>query len=381
MNARVMLAGGGTGGHLFPMMAVAQELQAMLPDVKLCFVGTERGIEARAIPKAGYPLETLTVRPLKGGGVLGLLRGLVALPQALGQALSLVRQWKPDVVVSAGGYAAGPVTLAAAMLGVPTALMEQNALPGLTNRILGHVVKRCFLSLPVTPGSLPEARSALVGNPVRTSILERVASVDMSTDTRDRSVEFHLLVTGGSGGAGPLNEHLPVLFRQMDDDLASRLCIKHQAGRGRHEAVVDAYRGFAGKVEVVEFIEDMAGAYFWADIVLGRAGATTLAELLLLGQPSVLVPFPGAADNHQEKNAEALVHSGAAVMIRQRELLSQDPEQRGRLERLLRGFVNNPASLDQIGAAARALGKPEAGQLVARGLLALAKVSGGGEHG
>lgn len=364
---RVILAGGGTGGHLFPAVAVAEALQRAHPGTEILFVGTERGIEARVLPGMGLRLETLEVRPVKGGGVGGWIKGLLALPRAALQALRVVRQFQPDVVVSSGGYAAGPVTLVAALTGVPTALMEQNALPGLTNRVLGKLVDQCLLSMPVDAGTLPARKCEVVGNPLRAQILEAAARAQVPTDGRDRGAEFHLLITGGSGGAGALNRDIPKALCALPDEIARRLTVRHQAGRNRHQDVREAYVDFAGRVSVVEFINDMAGAYAWADLAVCRAGATTLAELLVLGQPSLLIPFPGAADNHQERNALALVEQGAGVMVQEGDLAS------GKLERLLTGFVQNPEALDNMAARARSLGRPEAADSVAERLVLLAR--------
>lgn len=364
---RVILAGGGTGGHLFPMVAVAEALSRENAATEVLFVGTERGIEARVLPKLGLKLETLDVRPVKGGGLGGWIAGLTALPRAALQAWRLISRFQPDVVVSAGGYAAGPVTLVAAIRGIPTALMEQNAHPGLTNRVLGKLVDACLLSMPVGPGTLPARKCEVVGNPLRAQILEAANAVKSVAGERDRSGDFHLLITGGSGGAGALNREIPKALCALPPELAARLTVRHQAGRNRHQAVREAYLEFAGKVSVVEFIQDMAGAYAWSDLAICRAGATTLAELMVLGQPSILIPFPGAADNHQEKNALAAVEGGAAVMVLESELGS------GKLGRLLAGFVENPEALDNMRARAQALGRPQAADTVAHRLMQLAK--------
>ncbi len=371
---RIILAGGGTGGHVFPAVAVAQALKRASPQAEVLFVGTERGLESRVLPQMGYALKTLTVRHLKGSGALGWARGLGTLPLSAMQALGIVWGFGPDVVVSVGGYAAGPVTMLAALMGKPTVLLEQNAYPGMTNRLLSKVVRRCYLSLPDRSATLPADKCQLVGNPLRQEILDR-AGMHVEDEGRDRGKEFRILITGGSGGAGPLNKGLPRALRQMDDAIATKLVVCHQAGRNRAQPVWDDYRGFAGEVEVVEFIDDMAKAYGWADLVICRSGATTLAELLVLGQPSMLIPFAGAADNHQEANALSVVQSGAAVMVREEELNA------GRLERLLEGLVRNPSSLDRMGQRAAQLGKPEAADVVAQGLLELAGVRASAKQG
>ena len=362
---RFLLAGGGTGGHVFPLLAVAQALEALAPDASLHFVGTERGMEARAMPSAGYPISFLPVHPLKGGGAAGLAKGLTALPRAMWEADAALRRFGPDAVLSAGGYAAGPVTLAAAARGLPTALMEQNAVPGLTHRLLGRAVRRCFLSLPIT-GGLPPSKCVLVGNPVRRALLEAAVSLEArpAATTEGR---LRVLVTGGSGGAGPLNAKLPACFLRLPTALAQRVELRHQAGRGRADKVRAAYQGFGGQVQVCEFIEDMAEAYAWADLTICRAGATTLAELLVLGRPALLIPFAGAADNHQEHNARAALDAGAAWMLR------EDQLDGGEVERRLQALLDDPAPLAEVSRAAKRLAKPDAAQEIARALLGMAQ--------
>ncbi|MEO1271319.1 MAG: undecaprenyldiphospho-muramoylpentapeptide beta-N-acetylglucosaminyltransferase [Myxococcota bacterium] len=372
----VLLAGGGTGGHVFPAVAVAQEIRRVSPETEVVFVGTERGLEARVVPRLGYPLDTLHVRHLKGGGLGGWARGLAALPRAGAEALEILRRRRPAAVISVGGYAAGPVTAAAAALGIPTALMEQNAIPGMTNRLLGRVVDECYVSFDQTCELLPEqAACRVLGNPVRRELLDAVAQKPseggLPVAERDRRQEFRIFITGGSGGAGPLNADLPILFRRLEAELAERLVIRHQAGRGRSMPVVDGYRGFGGQVEVVEFIDDMAEAYRWADLAICRAGATTLAELLVLGQPALLVPFAGAADDHQARNAEAATRAGAAVMVREPELRD------GRAARLLTGLVRNPAALDNMRHQALKLARPDAGRAIAEAIVQLARLRQG----
>jgi len=357
----VMIAGGGTGGHVFPGVAVAQELVAMLPELEVVFVGTERGLESRAIPPLGFALETLNVRYVKGTGLWGWTRGALLLPGAGFGAMSLLRRWKPSVVISVGGYAAGPMTVTAATLGYRTALMEQNARSGMTNRLLGKVVDRCFVTFEGTEG-LPASRCVLVGNPVRRQILEARARVEH----REGAQEFRILVTGGSGGAGSMNAELPQILRSLPEELGRRVTIRHQAGRGRHAPVLESYQGFVGRAEVVEFIDDMAEAYLWADLVVCRAGATTLSELLVLGKPALYIPFPNAADNHQEKNARAIVEAGAGVMLLDAELSGDKGV------RLLSGLIRNPTSLHNMSEQAVKLGRPDAGREIAESIVELA---------
>lgn len=357
---KIMIAGGGTGGHVFPAVAVAQEITALDPRADVVFVGTSRGMEARVVPDLGYTFEPLAVRHLKGSGVRGWLRGLAALPLAGVQAVGVLVRHRPSVVVSVGGYAAGPVTLVAAAMGIPTAIMEQNSLPGMTNRLLARVVDRCFVSFEET-SRLPARKCEFTGNPVRQQIIE-AAATGAESESTDAS-EFHLLITGGSGGAGSMNAQLPAVLASLPDEVRARLVVRHQAGRGRAEPVAEAYRDFDGRCEVVEFIDDMAAAYQWADLVICRAGATTLAELLVLGQPAVLIPFPGAADKHQDKNAEASARTGAAVVV------GDDKLDTERTRRLLSSLIGDPSALARMRERARELGRPGAGRLIAERIL------------
>jgi UDP-N-acetylglucosamine--N-acetylmuramyl-(pentapeptide) pyrophosphoryl-undecaprenol N-acetylglucosamine transferase len=240
--------------------------------------------------------------------------------------------------------------------------MEQNAMPGLTNRLLGRVVRRCFLSMDVRQGTLPAHKCEVVGNPVRRQMVEQASAAPFEAPDPEA---FTVFITGGSGGAGALNKHLPVALRGLPEEVARKLVVVHQAGRGRDEPVRQAWRGFAGQVEVVEFVQDMGQMYRRADLVICRAGATTLAELFLLGQPALLIPFAGAADNHQEENARAVVEAGGALMVREAELSG------GRVEKLLVGLMQNPEALENLSRAAGGLGRPEAGAEVARRLLAM----------
>lgn len=356
----LVIAGGGTGGHLFPGLAVAEAFLEERPDGKVTFVGTERGIEARVIPGLGYPLELVDVVALKGGGPLGFAKGLMRLPGSGLKTRKLIKRIKPDLVVSVGGYAAGPMTFMASKMGVKTALMEQNSFPGMTNRLLSRVVDHAFLTFEKSAENLAGCEYTVPGNPVRSGLLK------LSENFRYRAPEaggpFRVLIIGGSGGAGSFNSEIPRWLGSMGE-LTQRLKVRHQAGRGRAEEALPGYEGFSGDVEVTEFIEDMAEAYDWCDLLICRAGASTIAEVLNLGIPAIYVPFPGAADDHQRANALSVVEAGAGVMIDDRELTSD------RARNLLKGFMLNPEALEKLAVRARELGRPEAAKVIAEALI------------
>ncbi|RMG98006.1 MAG: undecaprenyldiphospho-muramoylpentapeptide beta-N-acetylglucosaminyltransferase [Deltaproteobacteria bacterium] len=355
--ARVLVAGGGTGGHLFPALAVAEELSR--GGTELRFVGTARGIEARAVPEAGYPLDLLTVRGIKGRGLSGLATGISRLPVAFFESLSILRRFRPDVVLGVGGYASGPVVATAVLLRLPTVVMEQNSVPGITNRILGRFVDRVCVTYP--PGRyFPASKVVRTGNPIRSSIVQRIRTAVEESVSR-RSVGPTLLVLGGSQGARPINDAMmraaPELLRRVPG-----LRIVHQTGRRDEDRVRRGYGDLAtagGRIEIVPFIEDMASAYASADLVLSRAGATTLAELAVAGRPAILVPFPHATDDHQTKNAEAFVAAGGAVLVPQHQLSGQawlgeieriavDPDRRRGMARAMRSLARPDAAREVV---------------------------------
>lgn len=352
MIERVMIAGGGTGGHLFPGLAVVEELRRRVPGLQVRFVGTARGIEARILPRRGEQLELLKVSPLKGQGVGARLKGLYRVPSAMMDAASLIRAFDPDLVLGVGGYASGPVLLAAALANRPTALLEQNAFVGMTNRILARFVDRAYISFEQTQDVFGKTKSRLTGNPVRQEFVEhaRLALADQEGfESRARTV----LVLGGSQGARKLNEDVPqALARAGLAD--SGLEVVHQTGESMRDRVEASYRELGIRAKVVTFIDDMARSYSNAALVIARAGATTLAELCAIGRPSILIPFPHAADDHQAKNARALEEQGASICILESEL---DPSSLG--DRVA-ALLNDSARRRAMAQAARDHGRPDA---------------------
>jgi UDP-N-acetylglucosamine--N-acetylmuramyl-(pentapeptide) pyrophosphoryl-undecaprenol N-acetylglucosamine transferase len=317
---RVMIAGGGTGGHLFPGIALAEQVVAAGGEVR--FVGTERGIEARAVPEHGYGLDLIEVSGIKGRGLKGLIAGLLRLPRAWLQSRRIIRRFNPDVVVGVGGYASGPIVATAALMRRPTAILEQNSVPGVTNRILGKLVRRVFATFPDERGYFPARKLVVAGNPIRAELIERLEHARETVDVADQTRPPRLFVFGGSQGARALNSALTGAVAALAEALPG-LEIWHQTGAGELERTRQGYAD-AGlsepQVRVVSFIKDMSEPYAWCDLAICRAGATSLAELAAVGCPALLVPFPHAADDHQTHNASSLVDVGAAVMVAEHEL-------------------------------------------------------------
>jgi len=312
--APVLIMAGGTGGHVFPALAVAHDLIARGRDV--VWLGTPRGIENRLIPAAGIPLERVRVAGLRGKGALSWLLAPFRLLLALWDALRIVRRVRPSAVLGMGGFAAGPGGVAAWLLRRPLVIHEQNAAAGLTNRLLAGIAREV---LQAFPGSFSVRVNAhTIGNPVRTDIIEIAPP---SERFAGREGPLRILVLGGSQGALALNRSVPEAVALLNDSAAVE--IRHQAGERTYGEAVQAYKDSGVQAEVLQFIDDMAGMYAWADVVVCRAGALTIAELAAAGVGALLVPFPAAVDDHQTKNARYLVDADAAVLMPQAQLTPQ----------------------------------------------------------
>ncbi len=363
----VLIAGGGTGGHVFPMIAVGDAVKAADPDARVVYVGTARGMEARVIPERGDDLELLPVAPLRGGGIAGFVRGVARATATMPEAIRLVARRKPDVVMSVGGYAAGPVAIAARALGVPVTLLEPNSVVGLSNKLLAPFVVRAYTAFAGAERSLRPSVVRRNGVPLRTAF-ERV-------DYEPGPSHFRILVLGGSLGARALNEAMPEAFARLFQ-AHPHAAIVHQTGRDRDAATRAAYAaqgllaavGEVGPVRVVPFVDDVAHEMARADVIVQRAGASSIAELCAIGRPSILVPFPLAADQHQLENARSLERAGAAVALIQSDAT---PE---RLAAELSALVTDPERRRRMAARAAAEGKPAAAACVAADLLDLARV-------
>ncbi|MBE9548017.1 MAG: undecaprenyldiphospho-muramoylpentapeptide beta-N-acetylglucosaminyltransferase [Proteobacteria bacterium] len=342
---RVLIMAGGTGGHIFPGLAVAGELRRSGVDV--AWLGTQAGLESRLVPEQGYPLHTIEIKGLRGKGIKGWLTAPLNILRALGQANKLLKKFAPCAVLSMGGYVAGPGGLAARWRGIPLVIHEQNRVPGMTNKILARWAKTKFQGFP---GSFPESSCAItVGNPVRQSILKIPAPGQRMSQ---RSGPARLLILGGSQGAAALNRLLPAAVAMLPAN--QPVIVRHQAGKGRAENTRDQYQTQEVSAEVTEFIEDMAAAYAWADMVICRAGALTVAEVAAAGLPAVFVPFPAAVDDHQTRNAEYLATVGAARILQESDLSA------GELSRVIASLTASREKLVQMAEAARKLALPDA---------------------
>ncbi|WP_286305478.1 undecaprenyldiphospho-muramoylpentapeptide beta-N-acetylglucosaminyltransferase [Methylophaga marina] len=303
---RVMIMAGGTGGHVFPALAVAEELR--LRDVEVSWIGTAHGIEAKLVPAAGYLLSEIKVKGLRGNGVLGWLMAPFKVVKAILEAGSLIRQLKPDVVMGLGGFASGPGGFAAWLMGKPLIIHEQNAIPGLTNRLLAKLADKVLTGFPDSFDKKIDAE--WVGNPVRKTIEDLPMPHLRQTE---KSGRLNLLVLGGSLGARSLNTYVPQALAKISAD--HRPEVIHQCGSKHSDDCRQSYKDAGVEADVKEFIEDMAAAYAWADLVICRAGALTVAEVAAAGIASILVPYPYAVDDHQTHNAAVLVDANAAILM------------------------------------------------------------------
>ncbi|MCL2625803.1 MAG: undecaprenyldiphospho-muramoylpentapeptide beta-N-acetylglucosaminyltransferase [Cystobacterineae bacterium] len=348
---KLLVAGGGTGGHIFPGIAVAEELTTRAPNNEVVFVGTQHGIEAKVVPQAGFRLCTIPSRGLKRVGFWKKLWGLFLLPFSFLAALRVLRKEKPDFVLGVGGYSSGPLVLTAVLLRIPAAIQEQNAAAGVTNRILGRFVKAVFLAFEQASKDFPSHKVHVVGNPVRRKLFDNYLR---STSPHPG---FNVLVFGGSMGARGINLGMREALAFLED-LKGELHFVHQTGKNDLEKVQAAYVEHRFSAEVLPFIDDMSAVYARSELIVCRAGAVTLAELTVCKKPSILIPFPYAADDHQTKNARAMEEAGAAVVFLESELtgerlateiraLLKDPERRLKMERNA-GLMGRPEAAKEL---------------------------------
>lgn len=350
----VLITAGGTGGHVYPGLAVARALIAQ--NIPVIWMGTPKGLEARVISEAGIEMVYLSVNGLRGKGVLTLMAAPLQLAKALFQSLIIMFKVKPSVVLGMGGFVAGPGGLVAALMGKPVLIHEQNAIPGLTNKLLSHFSKKILEGFPGTfPVSKAKNKKIIgIGNPVRNDI---TAINSPMTRLGDRWGHVRVLVFGGSLGAQILNEVVPMALEEMPLD--KRPIVRHQAGKNKDKATIKLYEKMGVNAEVSPFIEDMAEAYEWADLVICRAGALTVAELAAAGVASIMVPYLHAVDDHQTANARYLSESGAAVLIPQQELHANY------LTKVLTDLCGNRNKLIEMAVKARRLARPSASKAVA----------------
>ena len=346
---RIVIAGGGTGGHLFPGIAIAEEFLRRDDKAQIIFIGTKKGIEGKLLGQLGYELRTIEIEGVKGRGLKAMIRSAYQVPQSMWQSRRVLKQFNPHIVIGVGGYASGPAVLTAHFMGIPTAIAEQNALPGITNRILSKFVKVIFVTYAQTQTWFPKRKVIISGNPVRAAF---VAGRCVEKGKKDF---WQLLVFGGSQGAVTINKAMINMLSQLQK-MKNKIRVMHQTGTKQLEKVRQAYEKFGIKAKVMPFIVDMAGAYAAADLIVCRAGATSLAEITASGKAAILIPYPWAANDHQTKNAQAMADAEAAVVINESELTSG--KLFGALENLLsdekklKKLEKNSARLGNINAAA-----------------------------
>ena len=346
---RFVIAGGGTGGHLFPGMAIAEAFVKREMGNEVLFIGTERGIETKVLAGGKFPLKTIQARPLKGRSFLGKVKAIWSIPMAIREAYSILKDFQPQLVLGVGGYASGPTLMAASLLGIKRAIHEQNVIPGMTNRILKWFSQRIFVSFEETKRYFPDEKTIVTGNPIRREIFQGIE--------KRKGDRFTLLIFGGSAGAHRINK---AMMEALDlfQEIKSFLRFFHQTGREDVDWVSKSYREKGFDAVVRPFFEDMATYYQLSNLVVCRSGASTVAELAVCGKAAILIPYPYAAHNHQFINAQKLVELGAARMIQDEELngpslaltilhLYDHPEERTRMEEAIRQ-VGRPRAAQEI---------------------------------
>ncbi|MDJ0621344.1 MAG: undecaprenyldiphospho-muramoylpentapeptide beta-N-acetylglucosaminyltransferase [Desulfocapsaceae bacterium] len=348
---RFLLTGGGTGGHLFPAIAAAEQLRSRVPEAIVMFIGTKRKMDTTSLEHYGYMVKSIYSYGLKGKSVPELLKALFVLPFSFLQAAACILQFRPNVVLGVGGYVTGPVIAAARVLGKKTVIHEQNSIPGLANRQLGRLAERICISLPQSAGYFPSAKTVLTGNPVRKPILDLAEDSKGDLNVSEKR-SLTILILGGSQGAHRLNELAAEALCGLNIPVSLRVI--HQTGEKDQEMVTQRYKECQIEADVRPFFHDMVEVYSKADFLVSRAGATTLAELAVLGKPAILIPYPHAADNHQQKNGEYYVAGGGCRLLIERELDSQT------LAREIEKFAGDEERRQEMAQAMKKLAIPDA---------------------
>lgn len=369
---RVVIAGGGTGGHLFPAIALAEELIKRDPDTEVTFMGTEHGIEAKVIPREGYSIRFIPAEGFVGRSLYRRVHSAFYFIRGIRESYNYLRSARPDIVVGSGGYASFTPVVSARLLSIPTLIMEQNSVPGKANRLLGHIVKAVCITYQDSRAYFPSHKVHLTGNPIRERLLKGSrASALRLFSLRDGL--FTVFVFGGSSGASSINKAM-VDSLQYLIDLKEELQFLHQTGERDYGFVKNSYRSYGFSGTVTPFIYQMPEAYAVADIVISRAGATTLSEICATGKPSILIPYPYAAANHQETNALKLQRLGAGIMIKDSELTGK------RLSEEIKRLCREPELRRGISVKAFGFGRPDAVKRIADIILSLISVQSKGER-
>jgi UDP-N-acetylglucosamine--N-acetylmuramyl-(pentapeptide) pyrophosphoryl-undecaprenol N-acetylglucosamine transferase len=355
---RVVIAGGGTGGHLFPGIAIAEEILARGNNHRVIFIGTKKGIEHRMLRQLGYELQEIDIEGVKGRGLKALLKVTYQIPHSMWQSRQILKRFCPDIVIGVGGYASGPAVITARIMGIPTAIAEQNAMPGITNRILSKFANIIFVTYAQTKDWFPPSKVIVSGNPVRKVFAAgRVGA-------QEKKVR-QLLIFGGSQGAAAINKNVIAMMPQLQK-MKDKLRVLHQTGERELEIVKKAYKQYGLDAQVTPFIVNMADAYAEADLIICRAGATSIAEITAAGKAAILIPFPFAANDHQTKNAEILDCAGAAVIIKEHELTAEI------LFSIIDDLLSNKKKLLQMEEASAKLGNIKAAAKIVDACMAMA---------
>lgn len=362
---RIIIAGGGTGGHIFPGIAIADEITARDESAEVIFVGTEKGIEGSIVPHEGYNIRFLRAEGMVGRSMIKKIRSLIKVVISIYDSYKIIHEFRPDAVIGVGGYASFGMVLTSRLFSIPTLVTEQNSIPGLANRILGRFVNAVCVTYHDSLSFFPKEKTYITGNPVRRVIMrgEREKAYDLFSLDRDR---FTILVFGGSAGATRINRAVCDSFNHLTD-LRNQIQFLHQTGRSDIEWVKETYRKWGFKGTVAPFIFEMAEAYAVSDLVISRAGATTLAELTAVGRPAILIPYPFAAARHQEENARRLVDMGAARMIMDSDLNGEV------LSEEIKALFGNHELRINMEKAARSLGRPDAARHIVDIMMSLIK--------
>ncbi len=351
---KCVIAGGGTGGHLFPGMAIAEAFIEREMGNKVLFIGTERGIEARVLAGGRFPLRMIQARPLKGRSPVEKIKAIWSIPTAISEALSILKEFRPQLVLGVGGYASGAILVAASLLRIKRAIHEQNVVPGMTNRILKWFSQRIFVSFEETKKYFPEGKTMVTGNPIRKEIYACLSLGGVRTEEEKRD-RFTLLIFGGSGGAHRINVAMMEALDSLQEVRPSLKFI-HQTGKEDVDFVSRGYQEKGFDALVRPFFDEMANYYRISDLVVCRSGASTVAELAVCGKAAILIPYPYAAHNHQFINAQKLVDLGAARMIRDDELNG------ALLSRIIFHLYSHPEERTRMEEGIRKLGRPRAAQ-------------------
>ena len=364
---RIVFAGGGTGGHLFPGIAIAQEFEARNSATKIIFISTGNPMEVSVLSKSNYELHRIAAAGIKGRGIWHQLKSVLKIPMGILQSMRILYRFAPDLAIGLGSYSAGPVIIGAWLERIPVVLHEQNILPGITNRILSRFAKRIYISFKDTKFNLDSRKICWLGNPVRRELMEYSTTRAVENVADELDASFTILIIGGSQGAHRINMAVAESLAHLKHK--DRLYFIHQTGQADEQAVIDAYHRNQIRCRVQAFFNDMAELYHQADLLICRAGATTVAEITALGKAVIFIPYPYAADNHQVLNAGSLSAANAAEMIIEKDLDAETLAQR------ITYYASHPEALQEMAAKAKTFGNPKAAANIVEDCYEVVKLS------